>query len=48
MNYSDPIFREIANFSPLDVLLADIAVRIQLTPTITSLLRGTITRSTNG
>ncbi|TCA26266.1 nucleotidyltransferase domain-containing protein [Rhizobium leguminosarum] len=33
MNYTDPILREIAAFSPLDVLLADIAVRIQLTPT---------------
>lgn len=33
MNYPDPILREIAAFSPLDVLLADIAVRIQLTPT---------------
>ncbi|MGV4796250.1 SMODS domain-containing nucleotidyltransferase [Rhizobium sp. F40D2] len=33
MNYTDPVLREIAAFSPLDVLLADIAVRIQLTPT---------------
>ncbi|GFO82583.1 MAG: nucleotidyltransferase [Methyloceanibacter sp.] len=33
MNYSDPILREIVRFSPLDVMLADIAVRIQLTPT---------------
>jgi hypothetical protein len=33
MNYPDPILREIASFSPLDVMLADIAVRIQLTPT---------------
>ncbi|PYE40393.1 hypothetical protein DFI02_1174 [Rhizobium sp. PP-F2F-G20b] len=33
MNYTDPILREIASYSPLDVLLADIAVRIQLTPT---------------
>lgn len=33
MNYTDPVLREIAGFSPLDVLLADIAVRIQLTPT---------------
>ena len=27
MNYTDPILREIAAFSPLDVMLADIAVR---------------------
>lgn len=33
MNYTDPVLREIAALSPLDVLLADIAVRIQLTPT---------------
>ncbi len=33
MNYTDPVLREIAAYSPLDVLLADIAVRIQLTPT---------------
>ncbi|MGO8065738.1 nucleotidyltransferase [Rhizobium leguminosarum] len=33
MNYTDPVLREIAAFSTLDVLLADIAVRIQLTPT---------------
>jgi hypothetical protein len=33
MNYPDPILREIAAFSPLDVMLADIAVRVQLTPT---------------
>lgn len=33
MNYPDPILREIANFSTLDVLLAGIAVRVQLTPT---------------
>lgn len=33
MNYTDPVLREIASYSPLDVLLADIAVRIQLTPT---------------
>jgi hypothetical protein len=33
MNYTDPILQEIASFSPLDVMLADIAVRIQLTPT---------------
>lgn len=33
MNYADPILREIARFSPLDVMLADIAVRVQLSPT---------------
>jgi hypothetical protein len=33
MNYSDRLLQEIANFSPLDVMLAEIAVRIQLTPT---------------
>ena len=33
MNYSDRFLREIASFSPLDVMLADIAVRIQLSPT---------------
>ncbi len=33
MNYSDRFLREIANYSPLDVMLADIAVRIQLSPT---------------
>ncbi len=33
MNYTDRILREIAQFSPLDVMLADIAVRVQLTPT---------------
>lgn len=33
MNYTDRTLREIANFSPLDVMLADIAVRIQLSPT---------------
>jgi hypothetical protein len=32
MNYADPILRQIAEFSPLDILLADVAVRIQLTP----------------
>jgi hypothetical protein len=32
MNYSDRFLREIANYSPLDVMLADIAVRIQLSP----------------
>lgn len=33
MNYTDRFLREIANYSPLDVMLADIAVRIQLSPT---------------
>lgn len=33
MKYTDPVLREIVAFSPLDVLLADIAVRIQLTAT---------------
>ncbi|WP_234841237.1 nucleotidyltransferase [Sinorhizobium meliloti] len=40
MNYTDPVLREIASFSPLDVLLADIAVRIQLTPTDHGLAEG--------
>lgn len=40
MNYTDPILREIASYSPLDVLLADIAVRIQLTPTEHRLAEG--------
>jgi hypothetical protein len=33
MNYSDRFLRETASYSVLDVMLADIAVRIQLTPT---------------
>ncbi len=33
MNYSDRYLRETASYSVLDVLLVDIAVRIQLTPT---------------
>jgi len=33
MNYTDRTLREIAKFDPLDVMLADIAVRVQLTPT---------------
>jgi hypothetical protein len=32
MNYSDRFLREIANYSPLDVMLADIGIRIQLSP----------------
>ncbi|MEO6783796.1 MAG: nucleotidyltransferase [Bradyrhizobium sp.] len=33
MNYTDKFLREIANYSPQDVMLADIAIRIQLSPT---------------
>lgn len=33
MNYSDRYLRQIASYSPLDVMLADVAVRIQLSPT---------------
>src|ERR1700712_4424219 len=33
MNYSDRYLREIANYSAIDVMLADIAIRIQLSPT---------------
>jgi hypothetical protein len=33
MNYTDRFLRETANYSVLDVMLADIAIRIQLTPT---------------
>ena len=33
MNYTDRTLREIAEYSPLDVMLADIAVQVQLTPT---------------
>jgi hypothetical protein len=33
MNYSDRYLREIASYSVVDIMLADIAVRIQLTPT---------------
>src|SRR5262245_57225201 len=33
MSHVDPVFQQIANFSPLDVMLADVAVSIQLTPT---------------
>jgi hypothetical protein len=33
MNYSDRFLRESASYTVLDVLLVDIAVRIQLTPT---------------
>ncbi|MDI3469903.1 MAG: hypothetical protein OJF62_001966 [Pseudolabrys sp.] len=33
MNYSDRFLRETASYSVLDVMLTDIAVRIQLTPT---------------
>ncbi|WP_245495452.1 nucleotidyltransferase domain-containing protein [Rhizobium ruizarguesonis] len=40
MNYTDPVLREIASYSTLDVLLTDIAVRIQLTPTDHRLAEG--------
>ena len=33
MNYSDRFLRETASYSVLDIMLADIAIRIQLTPT---------------
>jgi hypothetical protein len=33
MNYTDRYLREIANYSALDVMLADVAIRIQLSPT---------------
>lgn len=33
MNYTDKFLREIASYSPQDVMLADIAIRIQLSPT---------------
>ena len=33
MNYTDRFLRETASYSVLDLMLADIAVRIQLTPT---------------
>jgi len=33
MNYTDRYLREIANYSSLDVMLADVAIRIQLSPT---------------
>lgn len=33
MNYSDRFLRETASYSVLDIMLADIAVRVQLTPT---------------
>jgi hypothetical protein len=33
MNYFDPARRKIEDFDPLDVMLADIAVRIQLSTT---------------
>ena len=33
MNYSDRFLRETASYGVLDVMLADIAIRIQLTPT---------------
>jgi hypothetical protein len=33
MNYTDRYLREIANYSAIEVMLADVAVRIQLSPT---------------
>jgi hypothetical protein len=33
MNYSDRYLRQIASFAPVDVMLADVAIRIQLSPT---------------
>jgi hypothetical protein len=33
MNYSDRHLRQIANYSTVDVMLADVAIRIQLSPT---------------
>jgi hypothetical protein len=33
MNYTDRYLREIANYSAIDVMLADVAIRIQLSPT---------------
>ncbi|TIL91338.1 MAG: nucleotidyltransferase [Mesorhizobium sp.] len=40
MNYPDPFLREIASYSPLDVLLVGVAVRIQPTPTDHKLAEG--------
>jgi hypothetical protein len=33
MNYSDRYLRQSATYSIIDVLLADVAIRIQLSPT---------------
>src|ERR1700686_3986841 len=33
MNYSDRYLRQIASYTTIDVMLADVAVRIQLSPT---------------
>jgi hypothetical protein len=33
MNYSDRYLRQIASYSTIDVMLADVAIRIQLSPT---------------
>jgi hypothetical protein len=33
MNYSDRYLRQIANYSTIDVMLAEVAIRIQLSPT---------------
>jgi hypothetical protein len=33
VNYSDRYLRQIASYSTVDVMLADVAIRIQLSPT---------------
>lgn len=33
MNHTDPVLQKIARYTPQDILLADVAVRIQLSPT---------------
>ena len=33
MNFNDPVLRQIASYSALDIMLADVAVRVQLSPT---------------
>ncbi|MDR3473583.1 MAG: nucleotidyltransferase [Devosia sp.] len=33
MNFNDRTLRQIASYSPLDIMLADVAVRVQLSPT---------------
>ena len=48
MNYSDRLLRETASYSVLDVLLADIAVRIQLSPSDYERRWRIIRPSTNG
>lgn len=34
MNYNDPVLRQIANYSASDIMLSDVAVRVQPTPTV--------------